>query len=438
MFPTRAGPLLARLFTLTLALSCLFPSITIAQTAKTLTLTFRNEVGEPIGIPQTIHLTTCTPLDTVFLESTGGLYSSVTASDPQAALNLYSADYCSVLTSSAVGQWNNVAPVQNMVGVRWEGAAPSSLPPGTLRPDPFPPGLAVQTKVPNPDELWVMNPAKGRVVVGVIAGVLVIGVALGIYEVYKAATYVSTSKPYNPIPVGSVGAKKIKKEGAYYRKPVNRDGLLTKGDAVSSDSTFRRVDRDSRSPLLAQQRDSIVSVPVMHEHTKDSRLSVGTFTSGTVVPGHFSGVDVGAETGAGIGAGAGFMDRNNRTNNIGSGYPRSRAESSPEAVLIDMHDTAAVRRPWAQSHSSNSSANGGGSNYPPSSSTTLVDSNQFSANNSSHSVYHPPPPSSQGSSSYLRGHGQAPGQGGRGSEVFVPMQQLEPRQSPSRYSDRMR
>ncbi|KAF9194879.1 hypothetical protein BGZ51_007099 [Haplosporangium sp. Z 767] len=436
MFPTRAESLLARSFTLALALSCLLPSIILAQTAQTITLTFRNEVGEPIGVPLTIPLTTCTLLDTSSLASTGGLYSSVTASDPQAALNLYSADYCSVLSSSVVGQWNNVAPVENMIGIRWEGSAPSSLPPGTLRPEAFPPGLAVQTPVPNPAEQWVMDPAKGRVVVAVIAVVMVIGVALGIYEVYKAAKFVPPPKPYKPIPMGMVGAKKVKKKGAYYRKPVNRDSQSTMADAVSHDVTLRRADRESQFPLLSQQRDSTMSGPVMQEHSKDDRFSVYTFTSGTAAPGNFSGAGTGAGagagTGAGIGSGAGSMDRTNKTNNTGNGYSRGRADNSPEAVLIDMHDTTTLRRPWAQSHSSS------GSGYPPSSSTTLVDSNQFSANSSSQSVYHPPPPSSQGSLSYSRGHGQVPGQGGRGSEVLVPMQQLEPRQSPSRYPDRMR
>ncbi|KAG0306058.1 hypothetical protein BGZ98_003045 [Dissophora globulifera] len=242
-------------------------------TPGSITLTFLDQDGLPLGDPQTIPRSTCIsldfnqgldPTDPDFVD-----YSSVVASEPQAALNIYSSQFCQTLASSAVGQWDNADPLTDMISIRYEGLAPASMVPGTLSPSAFPPGLVVPTQAPSDPTsspsadpnagpvadpaAWKMDASKGKIVVGLVSAVLVIGVLLGVYQVYEAAQYVPPpKKPKKP-----TMTKKIKKKDAYFKKPV-RD-----------DPTFQRLlNNDSPEPYASSQR------PLMSERGgRDSRLS---------------------------------------------------------------------------------------------------------------------------------------------------------------------
>ncbi|KAF9944647.1 hypothetical protein BGZ70_004459, partial [Mortierella alpina] len=106
------------------------------------------------------------------------------------------------------------------------------MPPGTLNPGAFPPAMAVQSQIPGTEgaEVWVMDPAKGKIVVGLVASVMAIGVAIGIVQVYRAAQYVPPPKKYKPVSTGVVGIKKVKKKDAYFKKPV-RDSMMSSASA---------------------------------------------------------------------------------------------------------------------------------------------------------------------------------------------------------------
>ncbi|KAF8934272.1 hypothetical protein EDD21DRAFT_416191 [Dissophora ornata] len=220
------------------ALSLLTPAVSAAEPANSITISFLDESGAVIGEPQIIPYAQCRDIDPSLLQSTDGLYASVVASELHAALNLYSSQSCQVPAGSAVGQWPNTGTVTNMTSIRWEGIAPADMVPGTLSPDSFPPQMAVQTQVPDPDAdpvTWEMDPSKGRVVVGFVAGVLVIGVLIGIYQVYLAAQYVPPpKKPKKPT---GLNTKKIKKKDAYFKKPVHGD-----------QQAFQRLYNDSPEP----------------------------------------------------------------------------------------------------------------------------------------------------------------------------------------------
>ncbi|KAF9945239.1 hypothetical protein BGZ65_010990, partial [Modicella reniformis] len=208
-----------------LAASSLLINPVAAQVAET-TLTYFDGVGAPLG-EQSITLTTCTAI-TFTTGDPSIVYTSVAASDQHAALNLYQDDFCQVLISSATGKWNNSDPVLNMKGIRWEGTAPATDEPGTLSPTAYPPGMAVQTKVPIPDDdiVFVMDPEKGKIVVSLVSVVLAIGVLIGVYQVYKAAQYKPPPKAVKTPKLGVLGGKKIKKNQAYYKKPTKDDQSL--------------------------------------------------------------------------------------------------------------------------------------------------------------------------------------------------------------------
>ncbi|CAO3571545.1 unnamed protein product [Mortierella alpina] len=470
--------LLLPLLALLLLLSALLDPV--AAQASELAVTFHDGTGAAIGEPQTIPLAKCIKLNTDSLVSTQPPpspppptetdpgapeeetpapttptttavgYASVTASDPQSALNLYSDTFCQVLASSAVGQWKNEGAVINIASIRWEGTAPASMPPGTLNPGAFPPAMAVQSQVPDKDEAqeWVMDPAKGKIVVGLVATVMVIGVAIGMVQVYRAAQYVPPPKKYKAVSTGVVGIKKVKKKDAYFKKPV-RDSMMSSASAPAgvgggftssaptSPRSSRMMDQSSRSPL-------------MHERSRDSHFSVTSSSAPTLAP---------------ISSSGGYMDWSGN----GSGGQSRRTNSHynsdihpNESILIDMQDSSSFRRPWNSGVGSHNSGGGGGGGGQQSgsrpgtgsngristSSTTLTDLMQFGHDSPAHSLYqsgsssqlssahprgqaysqqqqHPLPPPPQ---QYQYQHQQS--SGGRGSDV--PMHYLEPRPSPPR------
>ncbi|KAI1317962.1 hypothetical protein EDD11_007484 [Mortierella claussenii] len=214
----RAARSYSSLFSLAIIVLTLVSPQRVAHAAagETISLSFLDASGASIGEPQVIPWGECVNLD-----STKGAYSSVSSSNPQAALNLYSSEYCQILAASTVGNWPNTGNVASMAAIRWEGTAPSSLAPGTVRPEGFPKGMVVQTQVPKSEgdnEVWSMDPAKGQLLVGLVSGVLAVGVLIGVYQVYRAAQYVPP--PQTPKKQTGLNTKKIKKKDAYYKKPA--------------------------------------------------------------------------------------------------------------------------------------------------------------------------------------------------------------------------
>ncbi|KAG0358897.1 hypothetical protein BGZ54_010240 [Gamsiella multidivaricata] len=168
-------------------------------------------------------------------------------------MNLYIDPYCQVLASSAVGMWNNTTPVANVAGIRWEGTAPSTDPPGTLRRTGFPPGTAEQAPVSTHHssgkaDQFVMDPSKGKVVVALVSVVLVVGIVIGLCLVYRAAQYVPPPKEYSAAPLSGalLGEKKVKRKQAYYKKPSKEDQTLLANESM--------VENRGRSRLSVQQQ----------------------------------------------------------------------------------------------------------------------------------------------------------------------------------------
>ncbi|KAF8925311.1 hypothetical protein BGZ58_000919 [Dissophora ornata] len=225
--------------------------------------------------------------------------------------------------SSTIGKWNNTSPVANMTAIRWEGKTPDTDTPGTLSPTAWPPGMAVQTKVPNADggsdsgkkaDSFQMDPSKGRIVVGLVSAILIIGVLIGVLQVYNAAQYVPPPKIRVDPSRGQVGGKKVKKNQAYYKKPAKDDqsSMLLMASGVGNGS--------NRSSLAA---------PMMQERSGNERFSVASVSSSTV-------------------------------NHKQQQQQRGR-EDLHGAVLIDMQDTttpstSSFRRPWTLTGRASSSA----------------------------------------------------------------------------------
>ncbi|KAK5815900.1 hypothetical protein F5H01DRAFT_343253 [Linnemannia elongata] len=180
-------------------------------------------------------------------------YATATASDQHAALNLYADTYCQVMVSSTVGFWNTSTTTPSLTGIkaiRWEGTAPATIIPGTLNATAFPPNMTIQQFAPveedgtpkkkhhHKHQEFIMDPARGRAVVGLVSAILFVGIAIGVREVYKAAQYVPPlrSRPGSIMSgksgrgyggysgdgsvIGTVGARRVKKKEAYYRKPT--------------------------------------------------------------------------------------------------------------------------------------------------------------------------------------------------------------------------
>ncbi|KAG0091451.1 hypothetical protein BGZ92_000653 [Podila epicladia] len=211
------------------ALLIFSPSLTLSvlaqDTPTSITLTFYTDAGEPIeAATQTILRATCVDFNTaLFVDG----YASVVASEPHAALNLYPGPYCTFLSKSTVGFWNNTDAVLNTLSVRYEGLAPDTAP-GTLSDTAFPPNMYVQPKIPDPEGNgkganpadWVLDPEKGKIVIILVAAVLGVGVSIGLYAVYQAAQYKPPPKKKKEKKFKGLQTKKVKKKDAYYLKPV--------------------------------------------------------------------------------------------------------------------------------------------------------------------------------------------------------------------------
>ncbi|KAG0237468.1 hypothetical protein BGX31_003593 [Mortierella sp. GBA43] len=205
-----------------------------AQDHKILSLTFHNEAGGSLG-QQTIPYAECTPL-------TQEAFASVTSTDSQAALNLYEDRWCQTVVRSTVGEWSKVEEVQGVITIRWEGTAPSDRAPGSLSTDAFPEKMFVQKPISGPDA-WVMDPAKGKMVVILVAAVLLIGIMIGSVQVYRAAQY--TPPPKKPKKQTGLNVKKIKKKDAYFKKPPRNDAGHS-FQRLNDDSTIEHSARNSQ------------------------------------------------------------------------------------------------------------------------------------------------------------------------------------------------
>ncbi|KAI1307295.1 hypothetical protein EDD11_004546 [Mortierella claussenii] len=337
----------------------------------------------------------------VSLAATAAGYVSVTASHDHAALNLYQDSFCQVLIRSAVGHWNNTDPVANIVAIRWEGTAPSTDAPGTLSPNAFPPGMAVQTKVPaaTDGDRFMMDPSKGKIVVGLVAAVLAVGVMIGVYQVYQAAQYVPPPKkaagPRNEKPERRlIGEKKVKRRDAYFKKPVktmtDEAQLLTNSGVGEGDSGGRQGVNNSRSQG--------------HEGLAGNK-----------------GSDYNASNFAGVGTGG---------------------NTQHDSVLIDMQESSTFGQPWL--HSSNSSNRNSSTfqgSYSRASSATATDLAQYGMNNNNNTYdnYQANSPYNTNTtplSTTATSAATSGSDGGRPGEVLVPMHDLARRTSSTRRTGR--
>lgn len=254
-------------FLSTAALCSLLPSVVAQTTAPgEITYSFYDETGNQIGQTYPLPKVKCTLID---ISSLNGVnYTSFRTSDDRSALNLYTDSMCQIGVGSSVGTWPNVDPSKDIAAVRWEGAAPADRATGIFSVVTFAKGLEVQPFNPvddngnsKKDPVWVMDPSKGRVVVGIVSAVLVIGVAIGIYQVYVAAQFKPPPKKPKK-PKTGLNIKKIKKKDAYYRKPV-----LTTEDGA----TFQRLENNSPEPYSgAGGRQPALA---MTERSRDSQYS---------------------------------------------------------------------------------------------------------------------------------------------------------------------
>ncbi|KAF9923122.1 hypothetical protein FBU30_006772 [Linnemannia zychae] len=251
----------------------------------TLSLSFQDSTGTSIVPSQSITRGTCIVLNlpagstftspnstddsTQDASTTNNKVTLVAASDQHAALNLYSDAYCQVSVVSTVGFFNpSNGTLVSVKAVRWEGMAPSDILPGTLNMASFPPDMTPQQLSPVNDDgtpkkkhhhtpEFTMDPSKGKFVVALVSVILAIGIVIGIFEVYKAAQYVPPTSSYGAsrpgsissgkggVPLGVVGAKKVRKRDAYYRKP---------NPSTVSPMTATAANLNSYSPLLQQQQ----------------------------------------------------------------------------------------------------------------------------------------------------------------------------------------
>ncbi|KAH7059479.1 hypothetical protein BKA57DRAFT_444946 [Linnemannia elongata] len=308
-------------FLSTAALCSLLPSV-VAQAAapEQITYSFYDENNNPIGqanIP--ILKLKCTPID---ISSLNGLnYTTIRTSDDHSALNLYNDGQCQLGLASSVGFWNKTAsPNNEILAVRWEGPAPADREPGSVSTTTFPKGLETQPFNPvgddgspkKKDPVWVMDPAKGRVVVGIVSAVLVIGVAIGVYLVYVAAQYKPPPKKPKK-PKTGLNIKKIKKKDAYYRKPVR---------TTEDGATFQRLENDSPEPYAgAGGRQPALA---MTERSRDSQYSEA----------------------------ATFVDWNNQSQQRSSPLSSGKGfQDGLNSVSIDMQGNNNNRSPFANSYS---------------------------------------------------------------------------------------
>ncbi|KAF9346934.1 hypothetical protein BGX34_003517 [Mortierella sp. NVP85] len=395
---------------ISLAASLIAPAAA-QSSGQSITLSYSDENNEPIGTQQTIQFITCTPLVVSAEDPTLTTFTAVATSDDHAYLNLYQDGNCQILMGGTVGHWNTVEEPRTAgaVSIRWEGSSSSAVP-GFFDPNGFPHGMAVQTRVPTADNpMFVMDPSKGVIVVALVALVLVIGMAIGAYQVYKAAQYKPPPKPPKEPKLGVVGTKKVKKKQAYYKKPT-KDG----GQALLNSSS-PTPDGNSRSSVMSQHQHQ-----PMQERTKNERLGVPVSPVTPVSP--TSTHSYGNSIGTGSSAFNNHPNNNNNNNNNNNVLPYSvpgnnnNFNNRRNDVLIDIQDTAPPTfnsnsnfRPLWQGNAPGGSHGG---------TSTAVDLIQFGHDGgASQNTYRPGP--------------SAPQPPGRSGEVFVPMHQLGQRPPPS-------
>ncbi|KAG0268515.1 hypothetical protein BGZ95_002430 [Linnemannia exigua] len=306
---------------LSTALCSLIPTV-VAQNPADLAFAFYDESGTQIGQAFPVPYAKCTTLKLDQIPA-GGNYSTIKSSDDNAALNLYKQTSCDFPERSAVGYWSNRDPVSDILAVRWEGKAPADRAPGTIGENSFPPGMTNQTYNPVDDngakkeQRWIPDPATGRIVVGIISAVLVIGVAIGVYHVYVAAQFKPPPKKPKK-PKTGLNIKKIKKKDAYYKKPVRAE----------DQAAFQRLQNESPEPYAgAGGRQPALA---MTERSRDSQYSEA----------------------------ATFVDWNNQSQQRTSPMHSSRLngkgyQDGSDSVSIDMRDTSNNnnRSPFASSFS---------------------------------------------------------------------------------------
>ncbi|KAK3843682.1 MAG: hypothetical protein J3R72DRAFT_440557 [Linnemannia gamsii] len=306
---------------LSTALCSLIPTAVMAQDPPPIAFAFYDQSGNQIGESFAVPYAICTPLKLDILGA-GVSYSTIKSSDDNAALNLYKQASCDYVERSTVGYWSNVDPVSDILAVRWEGKAPPDRAPGVLGELSFPPGMKNQTYSPVDDNgnkkesKWVPDPALGRIVVGVVAGVLVLGVVIGIYQVYVAAQYKPPPKKPKK-PKTGLNIKKIKKKDAYYKKPVHTE----------DQAAFQRLQDESPEPYAGA--GGLQPAVAMTERSRDSQYSEA----------------------------ATFVDWNNQSHQRTSPMHSSRLngkgyQDGSDSVSIDMRDTSNNNRsPFASSFS---------------------------------------------------------------------------------------
>ncbi|KAF8977559.1 hypothetical protein BGZ46_007294 [Entomortierella lignicola] len=375
------------------------PAVT-APNSKLLSFTFQDNTGAVLGQIDSIPLSSCVAIDPTnpSVGGSDGNFASVVASDTQAALNLYSDVNCKVLQSGAVGMWNNAGSVANVAGASWVGTAPSTDSPGTLVSAGFP-ALPITTTIPEPTQTpdanntssanggLSMDPSKGRVLVILVSCILVIGIIVGVYQVYEASLYTAPPKKAKKKKNdGLVGAKKIKKKNAYFVKPGAQEEMAQ----INSNKTGNNImsGAGTGGDILGSNRStSILLAPSsLHERSRNDRSSFASVSSSS------------APT---------FIGRLSPPNNTSvspsgvTGYRVGREEIVPsESVLIDID---------LNSHHE--------SFFPSSATSTSFN----------------PMTSDMGHSGYDRPSSPA----NRGGEVMLPMHQLDSnRQSPTRRTPR--
>ncbi|KAF9921871.1 hypothetical protein FBU30_008052 [Linnemannia zychae] len=363
-------------FFLSVALCSFAPTVAAQATRPAnITLSFYDEAGGAIGQPISVSYSECAPLDISSLA--GQNYTTVKASDPRAGLNVFSDPYCQVPEGSVVGEWKNASPISDMLTVIWEGTAPAERATGSYDPNAFPENMTPQVYNPVEDDgtkkgdpVWTMDPSKGRVVVGIVAGVMIIGVAIGVYQVYVAAQYKPPPKKPKK-PKTGLNVKKIKKKDAYYRKPVRTE---------DNGPGFQRLQSNNSEPYSTGTVGS--RPPAMTERSRDSQYSEA----------------------------ATFVDWNNQNQQRSS--PLSSSRSGIKGYQ-DGSDSVSIDMPALNSNNNNNNNNHSTNNRSAFPSPYAADLINFDNG----------PPAG-------RGYGQQNNQPyrGRGGEVLVPMDTLDSHQ----------
>ncbi|CAO3573383.1 unnamed protein product [Mortierella alpina] len=334
--PSSSAPSRKRVFkscvTSSLALLALMslnvPTVSAQAAGAGLTLNLLNEAGEAIGQPQTIPKGSCTAINIV----EGTSFASASTSDLRSALNLYQDRFCQIVIGSTTGQWANSGTGANITSIRWEGTAPATATTGEVTTSGWPPNMAIQTQVAG--DVWVMDPSKGIIVVALVAVVMLIGVLIGVYKVYKAAQFVPPPKKQKK-PTG-LNTKKIKKKDAYFKKPVRDD-----------QQSFQRLHDESPEPFATRHQP-------MTERSRDSQYSEAATT---FVDWNNSNNNT-------------HSNQNQRSNNTGRG-----GQYNSDSLSIDMRDTSHQARPSVSPFHNGSST------------LDLINFDQDSSSHRSHSGY---------------------------------------------------